>query len=114
MQGTLGWRTNGRRWMGHGPAGGGLPEGQGGGQLQGGYHDQLDQLEAQLLQHRQSSDCSQEQSCLCECEYTQIVLITNIYFRLFMSQDQDKDMQQQSEISVTKHLNEDFSLLNLK
>ena len=32
-----------------------------------------------------------------------------------MSQDQDKDMQQQSEISVTKHLNEeDFSLLNLK
>ena len=115
MQGTLGWRTNGRRWMGHGPAGGGLPEGQGGGQLQGGYHDQLDQLEAQLLQHRQSSDCSQEQSCLGECEYTQIVLITNIYFRLFMSQDQDKDMQQQSEISVTKHLNEeDFSLLNLK
>ena len=74
--------------MGHGPAGGGLPEGQGGGQLQGGYHDQLDQLEAQLLQHRQSSDCSQEQSCPGECEYTQI-LITNIYFRLFMSQDQD-------------------------
>ena len=101
--------------MGHGPAGGGLPEGQGGGQLQGGYHDQLDQLEAQLLQHRQSSDCSQEQSCLGECEYTQIVLITNIYFRLFMSQDQDKDMQQQSEISVTKHLNEeDFRLMNLK
>ena len=78
MQGTLGWRTNGRRWMGHGPAGGGLPEGQGGGQLQGGYHDQLDQLEAQFLQHRQSSDCSQEQSCLGECEYTQIVLIRNI------------------------------------
>ena len=103
--------------MGHGPAGGGLPEGQGGGQLQGGYHDQLDQLEARLLQQRHSSDCSQEQSCLGECEYkyTQIVLITNIYFRLFMSQDQDKDMQQQSEISVTKHLNEeDFSLLNLK
>ena len=46
MQGTLGWRTNGRRWMGHGPAGGGLPEGQGGGQLQGGYHDQLDQLKS--------------------------------------------------------------------
>ena len=34
----------------------------GGGDLQGGYHEQLDQLEAQLLQHHQSSDCSQEQS----------------------------------------------------
>ena len=82
MQRTLGWRTNGRRWMGHGPAGGGLPEGQGGGQLQGGYHDQLDQLEAQLLQHHQSLDCSQEQSC--PGEYTQIVLITN-YKYLFSS-----------------------------
>ena len=120
MQETLGWRTNGCRLMGQWDTAQLVAACQsdmvaGGGDLQGGYHEQLDQLEAQLLQHHQSSDCSQEQSCLGECEYTQIVLITNIYFRLFMSQDQDKDMQQQSEISVTKHLNEeDFSLLNLK
>ena len=76
------WRTAGCWWMEQSPAGGGLPEWQGGGRLQGRHYAQLDQLEAQLLQHHQNWDCRHERRCQGECEYTQNVLLANIHLLL--------------------------------